>query len=380
MDRLIKIIAAICIIWEMSFGQQAFINNVPDYCQPPAQTLPSTIDTTNFCAPFAFLNIVGYWDLVQFHPNAIGLMAGLLPWEAAEYIGWFMDTNNNGSPFRLNGNIFPPATGTYIADQWKGAGEYVRFDASHLFGFPDPVPPQKIGYDWIITPDSSGDFMQYVARIDSGFPVKVDFLYWHIHPTGNFKIDTTLTADTIHVYAWDTVTDTSGWDPEAPSERWNLEQGIAGIGHAVTGVGYIIDTLEFAIVHDNWDSTPKNIAIPWINPIPWQNVPAMLFMKPPSAVGIDENSHTINKFRFHQNYPNPFNATTTIEFSIPYTEYVTLEIYNVLGEEVATLVSERLTAGNYKYKWDASSLPSGIYFYRIQAGDFVQVKKMILIR
>jgi hypothetical protein len=82
----------------------------------------------------------------------------------------------------------------------------------------------------------------------------------------------------------------------------------------------------------------------------------------------------------NQNYPNPFNPTTIIEFSLPQSGFVTLNIYNILGEEVATLVSEKLNAGEYKYDWDASSLASGVYLYRIQAGDYVDVKKMVLLR
>jgi hypothetical protein len=82
----------------------------------------------------------------------------------------------------------------------------------------------------------------------------------------------------------------------------------------------------------------------------------------------------------HQNYPNPFNPTTNIEFSIPKSEFVTLKVYNILGEEVATLASERLTAGKYKYDWDASSLASGVYLYRIDTGEFQEVKKMVLLR
>ncbi len=59
---------------------------------------------------------------------------------------------------------------------------------------------------------------------------------------------------------------------------------------------------------------------------------------------------------------------------------MTLKIYNILGEEVATLVSEKLTAGKYKYEWDAGSLASGVYLYRIQAGDFIEAKKTVLLR
>jgi len=86
------------------------------------------------------------------------------------------------------------------------------------------------------------------------------------------------------------------------------------------------------------------------------------------------------EFMLSQNYPNPFNPTTTIGFSIPKSEFVTLKIYNLLGQEVATLISENLQAGHYKIEWDASQMASNVYYYLINAGKYQQVKKMILIR
>ncbi len=85
-------------------------------------------------------------------------------------------------------------------------------------------------------------------------------------------------------------------------------------------------------------------------------------------------------FLLEQNYPNPFNPTTTISFSLKSTQNVKLEVFNVLGERVATLVNKTLSEGNHKYKFDAGNLNSGLYLYRISAGSFVQVKKMILIK
>ncbi len=87
------------------------------------------------------------------------------------------------------------------------------------------------------------------------------------------------------------------------------------------------------------------------------------------------------KFQLKQNYPNPFNPSTTIEFSIPKTEFVTLRIYNILGQEVATLVSDKMNAGNYKYNWNAAAFASGIYYYKIESGkEFIQTKKLLLIK
>jgi hypothetical protein len=87
-----------------------------------------------------------------------------------------------------------------------------------------------------------------------------------------------------------------------------------------------------------------------------------------------------NTVLLYQNYPNPFNPATTIEFSLPQTRYVTLKIYNILGEEVATLVSDRLTAGKYKYDWNANGLASGVYLYFLEAGVFKRTKKLILLK
>ncbi len=81
-----------------------------------------------------------------------------------------------------------------------------------------------------------------------------------------------------------------------------------------------------------------------------------------------------------QNYPNPFNPSTTIEFSIPKAEFVTLKIYNILGQEVDELVAKRLVAGSYNYSWDASGFASGIYYYKIETGSFTQSRKLILMK
>jgi hypothetical protein len=81
-----------------------------------------------------------------------------------------------------------------------------------------------------------------------------------------------------------------------------------------------------------------------------------------------------------QNYPNPFNPSTTIEFALPKSAFVTLKVYNLLGEEVATLVAEQRDAGIHKFNWDARGLASGVYLYRLEAGEYVETKKLILMR
>lgn len=85
-------------------------------------------------------------------------------------------------------------------------------------------------------------------------------------------------------------------------------------------------------------------------------------------------------FELSQNYPNPFNPTTKIQFSIPASQRVSLKIFDITGREVASLVDEFLSAGNYSYDFDGSKLSSGIYFYRLISGNFSEIKKMALIK
>ena len=100
------------------------------------------------------------------------------------------------------------------------------------------------------------------------------------------------------------------------------------------------------------------------------------------TVGIEDDlaSQIPTKFEISQNYPNPFNPTTTIQFGIPENSFVSLKIYNVLGKEIATVLNEDKSIGSYEVDFNAINLPSGIYFYRIEAGNFVETKKMILLK
>lgn len=86
------------------------------------------------------------------------------------------------------------------------------------------------------------------------------------------------------------------------------------------------------------------------------------------------------EFVLAQNYPNPFNPSTKIEFSLPRSTYATLKVFNLLGAEVATLVGQEFAAGSYTVDWSASGAPSGVYFYRLVAGAYVETKKMLLLR
>lgn len=92
------------------------------------------------------------------------------------------------------------------------------------------------------------------------------------------------------------------------------------------------------------------------------------------------NSNVPDKFFLMQNYPNPFNPETVISFAVPKNSFVSLKIYNALGAEITALINEEIKSGYYNYKWNGQNFPSGIYYYKMEAGEFNETRKMILIK
>jgi len=144
----------------------------------------------------------------------------------------------------------------------------------------------------------------------------------------------------------------------------------------------------------SWDST---LSVP-VDSITWSSGQGLEFV--PSATGIgfipvfwkgalevrEVNTPSIpTVFSLSQNYPNPFNPKTLIRFTLPKDSWVNMEVYNILGQRVKTLVNEKLTAGVKEVEWDSKGdngleVASGIYFYRIKADDFSDIKKMVMLK
>jgi hypothetical protein len=98
------------------------------------------------------------------------------------------------------------------------------------------------------------------------------------------------------------------------------------------------------------------------------------------GTGVSQSGEVPNKFELEQNYPNPFNPSTQISYNVPRESFVSLKVFNLMGQEVATLVSGNQTAGKYTVPFDASHVSSGIYMYRLQAGSSVEVKRMTFVK
>ena len=146
---------------------------------------------------------------------------------------------------------------------------------------------------------------------------------------------------------------------------------------ANTATGKNTFGMSAALVDDS------NIGVAWIDTTTGNDEIFYRKMAIPTAptVGVSESENlTLNKFALNQNYPNPFNPSTMISYQMPITGNVTLKVYDILGKEVATLVNETKEAGSYEVMFDASKFSSGIYFYRLQVGNFTAVKKLVLMK
>jgi hypothetical protein len=103
---------------------------------------------------------------------------------------------------------------------------------------------------------------------------------------------------------------------------------------------------------------------------------------PDAVIGVEEENYDLGltNFKLNQNYPNPFNPSANIQYAIGSRQFVTLKAYDILGKEVAVLVKEEKRAGEYEVQFDGTGLSSGIYFYQLKAGDYLETKKMILLK
>ena len=166
------------------------------------------------------------------------------------------------------------------------------------------------------------------------------------------------------------------------SDTTIIGAGAISIGDAVSSYALFLFDIDYFLPGDpNW----ANITISIFDPSGTTSGHIGSYMLVDDLeiiVGVDdsEGNLIVNEFMLEQNYPNPFNPSTTISYSVPELSFVTLTVYDVLGKEMVTLVNEDKAFGSYEVGFDAAGLPSGIYFYMLQANGFTQVKKMILMK
>ncbi len=228
-------------------------------------------------------------------------------------------------------------------------------DADSKFGF--------VFRDCVISYDTVGFDGNAITKIYLGRA-------WQSQPRTVFM--NTYEPSVIDSLGWNQQPINSGIIPALYGVYQDYGPGYNAVGHAI-GIGSLLTSNDAA------DYTIANIFAKTANPglgYDWSPEKPMI-----TGVKNDNFAAQIpSTFQLYQNYPNPFNPTTTIRYALPKSSIVTVKIYDILGREVKTLLHEVKPAGQYNLRFDASNLASGIYFYVLRAGDFVQTKKMILLK
>ena len=284
---------------------------------------------------------------------------------------------------------------TYIADHYGGAAtirEVVQQQQNSIYGVQAALMTmgyeetfEQVFVDWTIanfyhgrggaeSPDPDSQYIYY--SID---PPAFNTSSWHTnYPAGPYNRSVnSLAADYI-----------AFGNPQGDYNQLianftgnsGLEFGLGIIGMEVSGNMHALSEYP---VDDPWEeifndfSQHEYIALAVSGPASYSSF--NYSYSADVAVGIENIEPLPNNFSINA-YPNPFNASTTISYTLPEPSDVTLEVYNILGQNIATLVDENQQAGQYNIKWDAGSLTTGLYFYRIQTDRDVQTQKLVLLK
>ncbi len=202
-------------------------------------------------------------------------------------------------------------------------------------------------------------------------------------------------TETFSVHVDSTVSISAPDDSLFVQRTWDIAEGSQGGNHAALtfqwagaeeGARFTRDSSS--TYHDNVElvrNTGASGTDPYIvsttGGFPCTEFSSFVVGTPGALTTVEESENGIPiSFSLHQNYPNPFNPSTVIRFEVPSSRIVSLKVYNLLGQEAATLVDEEMKPGTYEVTWDAAGLASGVYFYRLQASNFLQTRKLLLLR
>lgn len=273
------------------------------------------------------------------------------------------------SAFKLINGRFKPfksvrtdSLGNYLIENLE-PGNYIIFAKPRLPYLPGYYKLDTIAFRWkdadtVVVSETgvvSGVNINLITKPDTGFAIIKGKVKTILNEPVNGAI----------VYAIDLSGNVVSYTNSSNDGTYMIENLPAG------EYKLIVETTEYE------NTTGDNSVI--INYGSNSNLTKDLSLSPLSTTGV-KNSSTPTSYELLQNYPNPFNPKTTIKFAIPEKARVTLEVYNLIGQKVVTLVDNELNTGVYEVEFDGSNLVSGIYLYRIQAGSFVSVKKMLLLK
>ena len=309
-------------------------------------------------------------------------MTGATSWNfsslSADFQSTFTSVDPSGTPFA---GMFPSATAClsgvtnimgYELDSW----EYVGINNALLF-YGTAAQGTISGFEITSVSSNNPAFKAVIVPLTMGTNWTQDYV--ETDSTSIAGISSTVSVSNVHIEnmvdAYGTMTLPGGGTVQAlrlRSDERRIVQTADGSNYT-RSISYIFITNSGTQVSVNAaDTTSPNTGVIAVDGI------SFIIS---GVTGVEQADNNVpENFNLEQNYPNPFNPSTQINYSIPSSQKVTLKVYDELGKEVATLVNKDQAAGNYTVDFSASNLASGVYFYRIQAGNFIQMKKMILMK
>jgi hypothetical protein len=294
-----------------------------------------------FIDPFSLGNDSDYTRQLEFASSGEKDQFG------ANRMTWILSTPNDSTKWTIANNYYS------ISD--SGQAFYALFASAGVTGEGSPLT-------WHINSKLGADSVNAFKKISLGVtkapPVMVNLNRWYRSATGGKKSKNTPGA---WVYG---PTNVSPYVDPFDYGRKNyiyLRDSLNG-SYSTLSMAYTADRGKYPAGDLNW--FPAKYA-------EWRSDP---------TTSVRPNSAAPAAYSLEQNYPNPFNPSTTIKYQVPVSGLVSLKVYNLIGQEVATLVNEFQSASGYETSFDASKLSSGIYFYTLRAGSFVETKKMLLVK
>jgi len=289
-------------------------------------------------------------------------------WIAGED-GTILKTTNGGTNWVFQQGVFPKyVESIYFNDENNGCAAGIDYDGNNYFGV--IIKTTDGGASW--TTQYSGYWLLslYFTNSNTAWAAGAGIIL--NTNDGGTSWNPQITGTSYQLYSVHFSDSNFGW---AVGYDGNASSGIilnttdGGINWNPTTVGAdtVLYSVQFADLNNGWAVGDNGAILHTTN----------------GGVSFVEEEHideVPTEFILLQNYPNPFNPTTKIRYSVPQSSNVIIKVFDILGNEIETLVNEEKQTGTYEISWYAANLPSGIYFYKIQSGSFVETKKMILIK
>ena len=242
-----------------------------------------------------------------------------------------------------------------------------------------------IGYPYVLSEEEGNRLIEYLNQnkpiyfytnlywqgIDSVAFWNHIGITWYAETLAEVQVDSVVGVDT--AFTKGIVIDTSFTSSGAPHIGDNVKPILDGIEYGNTGLRstFVPENDSLKVIIDLYNLIHRSEFL--------ERVLIHFGLEEPNSI-LDENADQPITFYLHQNYPNPFNPITSIQYAVSSRQFVSLKVYDVLGNEFASLVDEEKSTGSYTVEFNVTGLTSGIYFYRLQAGSFVETKKMVLIK